>query len=153
MHLKDAEGIANSVDPDQTSLIWVCTVCPDLSVRKLRNITVSTTVTLITWSIVLYSKPFGINVFLHTRQGFPRLLPILDISVLLEWVYNDLVHDVRMSWIGAEPNISWKRISNGCSVQIENYVTQDNCSASLRKLHDARHLWQNFQSAPQNKYY
>ena len=44
MHPKDAEGIANSVDPDQTaprsSLIWVCTVCPDLSVRKLRNITV-----------------------------------------------------------------------------------------------------------------
>ena len=44
MHPKDAEGIANSVDPDQTAplggLIWVCTVCPDLSVRKLRNITV-----------------------------------------------------------------------------------------------------------------
>ena len=38
MHPKDAEGIANSVDPDQTA-IWVCTVCPDLSVRKLRNIT------------------------------------------------------------------------------------------------------------------
>ena len=32
MHPKDAKGIANSVDPDQTgsSLIWVCTVCPDL---------------------------------------------------------------------------------------------------------------------------
>ena len=41
MHPKDAEGIANSVDPDQTEQsIWVCTVCPDLSVRKLRNITV-----------------------------------------------------------------------------------------------------------------
>ena len=41
MHPKDADGIANSVDPDQTApLIWVCTVCPDLSVRKLRNITV-----------------------------------------------------------------------------------------------------------------
>ena len=39
IHPKDAEGIANSVDPDQ-SLIWVCTVCPDLSVRKLRKITV-----------------------------------------------------------------------------------------------------------------
>ena len=27
MHPKDAEGIANSVDPDQTApLIWVCTV-------------------------------------------------------------------------------------------------------------------------------
>ena len=55
MHPKDAEGIANSVDPDQTaplgavqssdcssrsSPIWVCTVCPGLSVRKLRKITV-----------------------------------------------------------------------------------------------------------------
>ena len=37
MRPKDADGIANSVDPDQTaprsslirsSLIWVCTVCP-----------------------------------------------------------------------------------------------------------------------------
>ena len=40
-----ANGIVNSEDPDQTaprsSLIWVCTVCPDLSVRKLRVITVS----------------------------------------------------------------------------------------------------------------
>ena len=42
MHPKDAEGIANSVDPDQTApLIWVCTVCPGLSVRKLRKITVT----------------------------------------------------------------------------------------------------------------
>ena len=42
---KDENGIANSEDPDQTasrsSLIWVCTVCPDLSVRKLRIIMVS----------------------------------------------------------------------------------------------------------------
>ena len=41
---KDANGIAKSEDPDQTapmsSLIWVCTVCPDLSVQKLRVITV-----------------------------------------------------------------------------------------------------------------
>ena len=41
----DANGIANSEDPDPTaqegsSLIWVCTVCPDLSVRKLRVIMV-----------------------------------------------------------------------------------------------------------------
>ena len=45
MHPKDAEGIANSVDPDQTarsSLIWVCTVNSDLSVRKFRNIMVYT---------------------------------------------------------------------------------------------------------------
>ena len=40
----DADGMANSVDPDQvaprSSLIWVCTVCPGISVRKLRIITV-----------------------------------------------------------------------------------------------------------------
>ena len=36
-----ADGIANSVDPDQSSLIGVCTVCTDLSVRKLRIITVA----------------------------------------------------------------------------------------------------------------
>ena len=41
---KDANGKANSEDPDQTaprsSLIWVCTVCQDQSVRKLRIIRV-----------------------------------------------------------------------------------------------------------------
>ena len=36
---KDADGMANSVDPDQT-LVWVYTICPDLSVLKLRFITV-----------------------------------------------------------------------------------------------------------------
>ena len=45
-HQKDVNGIANSEDPNQTaplgksSLIWVCIVCPDLSVQKLRIITV-----------------------------------------------------------------------------------------------------------------
>ena len=46
----DANGITNSKDPDETaplsSLIWVCIVCPDLSVRKLRVITVSTFVVI-----------------------------------------------------------------------------------------------------------
>ena len=40
----DVDGMANSVDPDQTaprsSLIWVCTVCPGISVRKLRIVNV-----------------------------------------------------------------------------------------------------------------
>ena len=36
----DADGMANSVDPDRSILIWVCTVCPGISVRKLRIITV-----------------------------------------------------------------------------------------------------------------
>ena len=33
-----------------------------------------------------------------------------------------------------------KRIHNGYSVQIENFVTLDDCSASLGKPHDAKHL-------------
>ena len=41
---KDADKMTNSVDPDQTesSLIWVYTVCPCLSVWKLRIIMVMT---------------------------------------------------------------------------------------------------------------
>ena len=33
-----------------------------------------------------------------------------------------------------------KKIHNGCLMQIENPVTQDNCSASLDKLRDAEQL-------------
>ena len=41
MSPNDADGMANSVDPDLgSSLIWVCTVCPGISVHKLRNVTV-----------------------------------------------------------------------------------------------------------------
>ena len=41
IHQKDANGIANSEDPDQAApLICVCTVCPDLFVQKLWIITV-----------------------------------------------------------------------------------------------------------------
>ena len=42
MSPKDADGMADSVGPDQrSSLIWVCTVCPGISVRKLRIIMVA----------------------------------------------------------------------------------------------------------------
>ena len=44
MSPNDADGMANSVDPDpdcSSSLIWVCTVCPGISVQKLRIITVT----------------------------------------------------------------------------------------------------------------
>ena len=41
MSPNDENGMANSVDPDQTApQIWVYTVCPGISVRKLRIITV-----------------------------------------------------------------------------------------------------------------
>ena len=43
MCAKDADGLANSVDLDQTApsnLIWIYTVCPDLSVKIFSIITV-----------------------------------------------------------------------------------------------------------------
>ena len=40
MRPTDAGGMANSVDPDQSSLIWVYTVCLDLPIRKLKIFTV-----------------------------------------------------------------------------------------------------------------
>ena len=42
MYPKEADGVANSVDPDQTAPLDVHLVCPGLSVRKLRIITVCT---------------------------------------------------------------------------------------------------------------
>ena len=51
MRPKDAEGTANSVDPDQTVPIWICTVCPNLSVRKLRIIRVEQN-----WYFIMYRK-------------------------------------------------------------------------------------------------
>ena len=36
MYPNNADRMENSVDPDQNSLIWLYTVCPDLSVQKLR---------------------------------------------------------------------------------------------------------------------
>ena len=41
MSPNNADGMANSVDLDQSSLIWVYTVCLGISVRKLRIIIVS----------------------------------------------------------------------------------------------------------------
>ena len=40
MHSKIVDRIANSVDPDQTALICVYTVCIDLPVQKFMIITV-----------------------------------------------------------------------------------------------------------------
>ena len=42
MQLTDTDGMANSVDPDQTAPEGAQSVYPDLSLRKLRNITVRT---------------------------------------------------------------------------------------------------------------
>ena len=57
-----------------------------------------------------------------------------------------------MQLILSKEEYARKRIHNGCLMQIESPVTQDNCSASLGKPRDAEQLpsWQNFQSAAQS---
>ena len=61
MSPNDADGMANSVDPDQTApLIWVCTVCPGISVRKLRIITVCVMLFEI-FQMCMCSHPLGQN--------------------------------------------------------------------------------------------
>ena len=62
MGQKHAVGIANSVDPDKTawsSLIWVYTVCPGLSVQKLRIITV-----LVTCLIPFLNKTYQVLLYI-----------------------------------------------------------------------------------------
>ena len=55
----DADGMANSVDPDQTApLIWVCTVCPGISVQKLRIIAV--TIEIKSWLLNFFNNAIGI---------------------------------------------------------------------------------------------
>ena len=71
------EGIVNNVDPDQTApLIWVYTVCPDLSVRKLRTITVYCVVTREAFCVdsaflVLKKKQHVYQIRQHQHLGLP----------------------------------------------------------------------------------
>ena len=84
MSPRDADGMANSADPDQTappqcrpwsdcssrsSLIWVCTVCPDLSVRKLRKITVGLNLSLP--HSICQKTPFPSNQVVSLNEEFP----------------------------------------------------------------------------------
>ena len=55
MHPKDAAGMANILDPDQTA------PCPDLSVRKLRIITVLKLGTQDYWFSVCISHGLSYN--------------------------------------------------------------------------------------------
>ena len=65
MSPNDADGMANSVDPDQTSsLIWVCTVCPGISVRKQDHYGIQTGLesiaTLFAIPFLAYTLVYGI---------------------------------------------------------------------------------------------
>ena len=91
MHPKDTEGLANSVDPDQTapksSLIWVCTVCSGISIRKLRIITVDcwlhtvkdrifqvTHMKMLTHTCMLWAAQWYLTSFLlgHSKKNYKK---------------------------------------------------------------------------------
>ena len=84
MHPKNAAGIANSVDADQTaplgafsrsSLIWVCTVCPDLSVRKL----ITTVIPMRIFS-AFRCKLLGINRHIWPDSNLSKILRCSRVS-------------------------------------------------------------------------
>ena len=84
----DADGMTNSVDPDQTAprpwsdcssrskLIWVYTVCSDLSVQKFRNITLLGLWELsVGFFLVWYNVGFDHgNYFIHRLEHFNQIL-------------------------------------------------------------------------------
>ena len=84
MSPKDADRMANSVDPDQ---IWVCTVCPCLSVQKLRiikvfavllNKAVSSIISIITFPFLLSSPDTWMELPVTQMLIYlPSLLPRL----------------------------------------------------------------------------
>ena len=100
---KDVDKIANSVDPDQrSSLIWVCTVCPLQSVRKLRNSTVysfrGVSISIITafltkvcscpcveLSFCWFNLPCNISVVANTTYAYRLCFYVLHLMWYVLW--------------------------------------------------------------------
>ena len=74
----------------ETCLIWVCTVCPDLSVRKLRNIMA------VPYIVVQTAKPLA---RLWGCQGSPELLPIAYVIRTIFKFSNEMAH-YSPGWAG-----------------------------------------------------
>ena len=85
--------MTNSVDPDQrSSLIWVCTVCYGISVRKLRIITVNLKdfirvirgVHSNTYTVVMYfpisGKPMPTLVLLLFKSPYFKMLSLSSLE-------------------------------------------------------------------------
>ena len=65
----------------RSSLIWVCTVCPDLSVRKLRVITVSSLLNLYFSCLCTFVK--ALTRFLHGEAQIIQTLDVLIFSMCM----------------------------------------------------------------------
>ena len=64
-------------------------------------------------------------------------IPSIYDSVQIESYLSGVMHECRLT---PRVHCKTKRIHNGCSMQIENSFTRDNCSASIGKPLDAEQL-------------
>ena len=73
MSPNDADGMANSVDPDQPApLIWVCTVCPGISVQKLRITTVPI------WKLRIITVDLSYDT-IHVQMSLVKRKPVFGV--------------------------------------------------------------------------
>ena len=136
MHPKDAKGIANSVDPDQTALDpdQTCTVCPDLSVGKLRKNTVEGAIYTVcpdlhSWvlglalpiKMILMHEPWQVDkdkaVFTNLEGVFEFIgMPFGPCNVpttferLMETVLAGLHWQIYLTWLSELCHIEWKEM-------------------------------------------
>ena len=88
--------MANSVEPDRSTLIWVYTVCKDLSVRKLRNITATLNFFGTSKNFPSIFRVFWMILVLFLYKMFFYLRTLKNIETFLEtkhlffWPKNDV---------------------------------------------------------------
>ena len=100
----NAPGIANSVD----LLIWVCTVCPDLSVRKLRIITVVLSCTLNFCFFTLFCVFQNVFWFYPTNLIFMAQKAWNNLHIIS--VGNIPVNFLKISWGRQHKNVQFYRV-------------------------------------------
>ena len=105
MRPKDAEGIANSVDLDQTAplgAVWSgSAVCPDLSVWKLRVIMI-----IVSWKIILLTVWLTVSYFKTFKNIYPQIREIFYPGKLV--VFKMLFTGVRDFFVQKNDNATFK---------------------------------------------
>ena len=122
--------MTNSVDPDQTapnSLIWVYTVFPDLSVRKLRIITI----TKVTYHMV------------YTDFSFWYSLAEVVFEIIVEIKFFPKVLRCFLVGIQAFGVAVYKRNVER-AVRLKNNSTWDKVGQQIRHFHGLEPVWWNF---------
>ena len=114
----NANRMANSVE--RSSLIWVCTVCPGISGRKFRIITVC--------SIFLHYPSDGVTEFCCANTIRYIYKQFLDPVYTEAWKYCIFIRDVTKFVQIFQPRFiadisrDKKGVSTGCSFQLSNQL-------------------------------